>query len=60
MWLLFQQSYYSFLWWVLMAQTQYRNMDQGCELIFPQGFSQFTKVKKGSSDLQNRKTNSFP
>ena len=56
---LFQQSYYLFLWWVLKAQTQYRNMEKGSEGILPQGFSQFTKVKKGSSHLQNRQTNSF-
>ena len=37
MWLQFQQSYCLFLWWVLMAQTQYRNMDKGCEGTLPQG-----------------------
>ena len=36
-WLPFQQSYCLFLWWVLMAQTQYRNIDKGCEEILPQG-----------------------
>ena len=34
-------------------------MDKGCEGILPQGFSQFMKVKKGSSNLQNSQTNSF-
>ena len=37
-----------------MAKIQYRNMVKGCEKIHPQG-----KVKKGSSDLQKRQTNSF-
>ena len=37
MWLQFQQSYRLFLWWVLMAQTQYWNMDKSCEGILPQG-----------------------
>ena len=37
MWLQFQQSYRLFLWWVLMAQTQYWNMDKNCEGILPQG-----------------------
>ena len=37
MWLQFQQSYCLFLWWVLMAQTQYRNMDKGCKEVLPQG-----------------------
>ena len=37
MWL-FQQYYCLFLWWVLMAQTRYRNMDkEGCEVTLPQG-----------------------
>ena len=35
--LLFQQSYCLFLRWLLIAQTQYRNMGKGCEGIFPQG-----------------------
>ena len=39
MWLQFQQSYCLFLWWVLMAQTQYQNMDKKCEGILPQGKS---------------------
>ena len=34
---LFQQSYCLFLWWLLMAQTQYRNMGNGFEGILPQG-----------------------
>ena len=33
--LLFQQS--CCLWWLLMAQTKYRNMGKGCEGILPQG-----------------------
>ena len=37
MWLQFQQSYSLFLWWVLIAQTQYRNMGKSCEGILPQG-----------------------
>ena len=37
MWLQFQQSYCLFLWWVLMVQTQYRNMDKRCEEILPKG-----------------------
>ena len=37
MWLQFPQSYCLFLLWVLMAQTQYRNMDENCEEILPQG-----------------------
>ena len=37
MWLQFQQSYCLFLWWVLMTQTQYRNIDKRCEGILPQG-----------------------
>ena len=37
MWLLFQQYYCLFLWWALIAQTRYRNMDKGCEGILPQG-----------------------
>ena len=37
MWLQYQQSYCLFLWWVLMAQTQYRNMDKSCERILSQG-----------------------
>ena len=37
--LLFQQSYSFFLWWILMAETQYRNMDKGYEGILPQGDS---------------------
>ena len=37
MWLLFQESYCVFLWWFLMAQTQYRNMDKSCEGILPKG-----------------------
>ena len=35
-----------------MAQTQYQNIDKGCEGILPQ-----SKARKGSSNLQNRKTN---
>ena len=35
--LLFQQSYCLFLRWILMAQTQCRNMGKGCEGIFRQG-----------------------
>ena len=31
--LLFQQSYFLFLRWLLVEQTQYRNMDKGCEEI---------------------------
>ena len=30
---LFQQNYAMFLGWLLIAQTQYRNMDNGCEQI---------------------------
>ena len=37
MWLQFQQFYCLFLWWVLMAQTQYWNMDKRCEGILRQG-----------------------
>ena len=37
MWLQFQQSYCLLLWWVLMAQTQYRNIDKRWEGILPQG-----------------------
>ena len=35
--LLFQQSYCLFLWWVLMEQTWYQNMDKRSEGILPQG-----------------------
>ena len=44
-----------------MSQTQYRNIGKGCEGILPQskGLNLFTKVKKGTSDLQNRQTNFF-
>ena len=31
--LLFQQSYFLFLRWLLVQQTQYRNIDKGCEEI---------------------------
>ena len=37
--LLFQQSYCLFLWLLLLTQTQYRNMNKGCEGILPQGKS---------------------
>ena len=35
--LLFQQSYCLFLWWVLMEQAWYQNMDKRSEGILPQG-----------------------
>ena len=59
--LLFQKSYCLFLWWVLMSQTQYRNMDKGCKwtLRRVRAFTIGEKVNKDSSDLQNRETNSF-
>ena len=34
--LLFQQSYCLLLWWLLVAQTQYGNIDKSCEGILPQ------------------------
>ena len=37
MWLQFQQFYCLFLWWVLMVQRQYRNMDKRYEEILSQG-----------------------
>ena len=37
MWLQFRQSYCLLLLWVLIAQTQYRNMDKNCEGILKQG-----------------------
>ena len=46
MWLLFQQSYYLLLWWVLIAQTQYRNMDKGCEGSFRKVFHNSWKLRK--------------
>ena len=52
--LLFQQSYCLFLWWLLMAQTQYWNRGKSCEGIFPQGkgLHNSRKLKKGSTNLQ--------
>ena len=35
--LLFQQPYCLFLWWLLTAKTQYRNIGKGCERTLPQG-----------------------
>ena len=48
MWLQFQQSYCLFLWWVLMAQTWYRNMDKRYERILPQskGLHNSRKLRK--------------
>ena len=59
--LLFQQSYCLFLWWLLMAQTQYWNRGKSCEGIFPQGkgLHNSRKLKKGSTNLQKIQNNSF-
>ena len=48
MWLQFQHFYCLFLWWVLMVQTQYRNMDKNCEGILLQGkdFHNSRKLRK--------------
>ena len=35
--LLFQPSCCLFLWWLLMAETEYQNVSKGCEGILPQG-----------------------
>ena len=57
MWLQFQQSYCLFLWWVLMAQTQYRNMDKGCEGILPRGkgLQNSQKLRKEVAIYKSRK-----
>ena len=51
MWQQFQQSYCLFLWWALMAQTQYRNMDKRCEGILFQGkdLHNWRKVRKAAA-----------
>ena len=55
--LLFQKSYCLFLWWVLMAQTQYRNMDKGCEGILPRGkgLQNSQKLRKEVAIYKSRK-----
>ena len=69
MWLLFQQSYCLLLWRVLMAQTQYRNMDKSCERILLQGkgFHNSRKLwkavviyKTGKLILSNKSLNKVP
>ena len=57
MWLIFLQSYCLFLWWVLMAQTQYRNMDKGCEGILPRGkgLQNSQKLRKEVAIYKSRK-----
>ena len=60
--LLFQQSYCLFLWLLLIAQTQYRNMGKGCEGILLQGkgLSNPRKLRKVVAICKtDRQTNSF-
>ena len=34
--LIFQQTYSLFLWWLLITQTDYQNIEKGCGIL-PQG-----------------------
>ena len=57
--LLFQHTYYLFLGWLLIAQTQYQNRDNGCEEIIRQNKDLRSWVKKGNSNLKIKQASSF-